>query len=407
MSYRVVITGIGAVSTLGHNCDEITQALFNGHSGIGIDLDRKSLGFLSPLTGIIKPFTPKYNLQRKQKKTMPDFAQWAYEAVMQALEMSEIALEDLENPQSGIIFGSDSSALAAIVQTDKLLHSKNTTSIGSGLVFQSMTSCISMNLNTLLRTQGACWTISAACSSSGHAVGQAADLIALGKQERVICGGAQEINWQSMCSFDGIGAFSQHVQQPEKASRPFDSKRDGLVPSGGAAAIILERYDAAKKRGAKILGEIIGYGFSSDGENIATPSSSGLGRAMKMALSQGQKSVSDVSYLCAHATSTRVGDAMEATNIKAVFRDTAVPISSLKALTGHELWMSGASQVVYSTLMAKAGFIAANANFIEADKEYSDLNILKENLPYPPKIVLCNAAGFGGTNSSLLIDFNF
>ena len=405
MGYRVAITGIGIISTLGQTCDEVTEALASCTSGIGIDQERVSLGFLSPLSGILASFTPQYELSRKNRKTMPDFAQWAHEAVMQAITMSSLTLEDLANPQTGIIFGSDSSAMAAITQAEKLQQTKATTSLGSGLVFQSMTSCISMNLNTILQTKGACWTLSAACASGGHAVGQAADLITLGRQERMICGGAQEINWQSMCSFDGIGAFSQQVNTPKKASRPFDSQRDGLVPSGGAAAILLERYDIAQKRGAKILGEVIGYGFSSDGENIASPSETGLGRSMQMALSQAKLSPADISYICAHATSTSIGDAMEARNIMNVFGSIPVPVSSTKALTGHELWMSGASQVVYATLMAQAGFTVANANFIEADTACSNLAIIKENLRYPPSITLCNAAGFGGTNSSLLLRF--
>lgn len=403
MAYRVAITGIGIISTLGHDCATVTQSLATSRSSISVDYERIALGFSSPLSGMMGDFIPQFFLSRKQRKTMPDFAQWSHEAVMQAITMSGLILEDISNPQTGIIFGCDSSSLAAIEQTEGLMESRSTASLGSGLVFRGMTSCISMNIGTILGTQGACWTVSAACASGGHAVGQAADLIALGRQERVICGAAQEINWQSICSFDGIGAFSQRCDMPEQASRPFDANRDGLVPSGGAAGILLERYDLAQKRGARILGEVLGYGFSSDGENIVCPSRFGLERAMRMALNHARLSPQDISYLCAHATSTPAGDAMEAFNITSVFGDNTVPVSSTKALTGHELWMSGASQVVYAVLMAQGGFTAANAHFTEPDEITARLNIIRQTLPVPPTYVLCNAAGFGGTNSSLAL----
>jgi 3-oxoacyl-[acyl-carrier-protein] synthase-1 len=268
-----------------------------------------------------------------------------------------------------------------------------------------MNSTVTMNLNTLLRTRGACWTISSACSSGGHAVGQAADLIALGRQERVVCGGAQEINWESMCSFDGLGAFSTRIDEPQAASRPFDARRDGLVPSGGAAALVLERMDLAKARGAAILGEVAGYGFSSDGDHISVPSRDGLRRAMRMALANADMRPGDVDYLCAHATTTPAGDAAEAEKILAGFGAKTPWISSLKSMTGHELWMSGASQVVYATIMARQGFIAPNINFSEPDEWSARLRIVTETIPRPPETVLCNSAGFGGTNACLALRF--
>jgi 3-oxoacyl-[acyl-carrier-protein] synthase-1 len=268
-----------------------------------------------------------------------------------------------------------------------------------------MTSTITMNLNTILRTRGACWTIASACSSGGHAVGQAADLIALGRQERVICGGAQEINWQSMCSFDGLGSFSTRVDSPERACRPFDKDRDGLIPSGGAAAVVLERYDLAKARGARVLGEVLSYGFSSDGEQLSVPSDTGLQRAMLKALAGAALQPADIDYICAHATATPAGDAAEARNLRTVFGGQTPPVSALKSMTGHELWMSGASQIVYCTLMAMDGFIAPSANFSEGDSDTAGLNIVKTALERPPRLVLCNAAGFGGTNSCLVLRF--
>lgn len=334
---------------------------------------------------------------------MPDFAVHAFAAVINALKMSGLDQDDIQNQDTGLIFGCDSSCIAAIEQVDLLREHKETKSIGSGLIFRSMTSTVTMNLNTILKTKGACWTISSACSSGGHAIGQAAGLIALGQQDIVICGGAQEINWESMCSFDGLGAFSVRIDNPAAASRPFDINRDGLVPSGGAAALVLERYDLAKKRGVKILGEIIGYAFSSDGCSLSVPSQDGLERAMTKALKTAGIKPSNIDYICAHATSTPAGDAAEADNIYNVFGEDSPWVSSTKSMTGHELWMSGASQVVYSVIMARQGFIAPNINFERPDKSSEKLKIVEKTIDFPPRKVLCNSAGFGGTNACIII----
>ncbi len=401
--YRVAITGIGIISCLGNNIEAVGDSLKKGRSGIVIDEIRREMGFRSPLTGAIKGFSPDAYLSRKQRKTMPDFAVQAYASAMDALSMAGLDEDDIRNPETGLIFGCDSSSVAAVEQVDLLRKYRETKSIGSGLVFRSMTSTITMNLNTILKTKGACWTISSACSSGGHALGQAAGLIALGQQERIICGGAQEINWESMCSFDGLGAFSINLEDPAAASRPFDIYRDGLVPSGGAAAVILERYDLAKKRGTRILGEIAGYGFSSDGSNLSVPDGEGLGRAMIKALTAAGITPSEVDYISAHATSTPAGDAAEACSIIKIFGEKTPFISSTKSMTGHELWMSGASQVVYSVIMVQHGFIAPNINFNKPDKGFETLNIAGETKYFTPRNILCNAAGFGGTNSCLVI----
>ncbi|WP_320173229.1 beta-ketoacyl-[acyl-carrier-protein] synthase family protein [Maridesulfovibrio sp.] len=403
--YKVAITGIGAISVLGVDLETIADALKKGRSGIEVDEERIKLGFESPLTGVIKDFTPNTWLGRKQRKTMPDFAVQAYAAAKQALALSGLTEEDLHNDESGLIFGCDSSCIAALDQVELLKERGETSLIGSGAVFRSMTSCVTMNLNTLFKTRGAAWTISSACSSGGHAVGQALNLIATGQQERIICGGAQELNWQSMCSFDGLGAFSNRTDNPAQASRPFDKNRDGLVPSGGAAAIMLERYDLAKKRGAEILGVISGYGFSSDGEHISVPGRNGLARAGAKALKQAGLTPADIDYICAHATATPAGDGAEAANIRTLFGDISPRISSTKSMTGHELWMSGASQIVYTTLMNRYGFTAPNINFTEGDDETSCLNILTETENRPPQKALLNSAGFGGTNSCLVLEF--
>lgn len=336
---------------------------------------------------------------------MPDFAVQAYAAAKQALDQSGLTEENLHNDESGLIFGCDSSCIAALNQVELLKERGETSLIGSGAVFRSMTSCVTMNLNTLFKTRGAAWTISSACSSGGHAIGQAAGLIAMGQQERIICGGAQEINWQSMCSFDGLGAFSSHSGNPAQASRPFDKDRDGLVPSGGAAAVMLERYDLAQKREAEILGVVSGYGFSSDGEHISVPGRNGLAKAGAKALKQAGLSPADIDYICAHATATPAGDGAEAANIKILFDNNCPRISSTKSMTGHELWMSGASQVVYTTLMNRYGFTAANINFSAGDEDSAGLNILGITDSRPPQKALLNSAGFGGTNSCLVLEF--
>ncbi|SDN97884.1 3-oxoacyl-[acyl-carrier-protein] synthase-1 [Desulfonauticus submarinus] len=403
--YRVAITGIGIISCLGNTIEDVAKALYKGKSGIEIDPKRIELGFKSPLTGIIKNFDPQKYLSKKQRKTMPLFAIQAYAAVEQALKQAKLDFKSIQNEKTGLIFGSDSTCAAAVQQVDLLRKFKETKMIGSGLVFQSMNSTITMNLNTILKTKGASWTISSACSSGAHAIGQAFNLIALGQQERVICGGAQEIAWEAVCSFDALGAFSTKINNPQGASRPFDANRDGLVPSGGAAALILEQYDLAKQRGAKILGEILSYSFSSDGNHLTIPQAEGLKRTMESCLKQANITPKDVNYICAHATSTQAGDAVEAQAIKQVFENYSPYVSSTKSMTGHELWMSGASQIVYSTIMANYEFIAPNINFQTPDKYSQELNIAKETIETKPNFVLCNAAGFGGTNASILLRY--
>ncbi|GAB1410781.1 beta-ketoacyl-[acyl-carrier-protein] synthase family protein [Desulfovibrionales bacterium] len=403
--HRVAITGLGIVSSIGCSLTEVSKSLRTGRSGIVQDHIRTEMGFISPFTGVISNFSPTFPLSRKQRKTMPEFVQWAAEAAFAALTHAGLTPEDIHNDKTGLVFGCDSSCLAAIEQTQKLLKTKSTASLGSGLVFQSMTSCITMNLNAILQTKGAAWTISGACASGGHAVGQAADMIMLGRQERIICGAAQEINWQSMCSFDGLGAFAAPTSSTHAASRPFDASRTGLVPSGGAAAIVLERYDLAEQRGATILGEVKGYGFSSDGENISVPSETGLARAMRMALNAAKLFPQDISLVCAHATATPLGDTCEAQNLLHIFPEKSVPVTATKSMTGHELWMAGAAQVVYATLMAQHGFIAPTINLAEPDAVSAKLDIVQTLRPASLANILCNSAGFGGTNASLILGF--
>lgn len=400
--HRVAITGIGIVSVLGLTGAQVADALYHGRSGIVAEPERLARGFRSALTGRIEGFEPGRWLNRKQRKTMPEFVVQAYAATLDALKESGLAPEDVRSERCGLIFGNDSSVEAAVEQAEALRLSGRTTAMGSGHVFRTMNSTITMNLNALLGNRGASWTVSAACASAAHAVGQAADCIRLGRQDRMICGGAQELGWQAVSSFDGLGAFSI-CEVPEEASRPFDARRDGLVPSGGAAALVLEEYSLAIRRGARILGEILGFGCTSDGESLAVPSPSGLAGAMRMALEEAGLTPADIDLLNAHATSTPRGDAAEAANIRAVFGAACPPVTALKSLTGHELWMSGAAQVVYTVLMAGRGFTAGTRNFQEPDPDTAGIPVLVRTVERPPRTVLCNSAGFGGSNACLAL----
>jgi 3-oxoacyl-[acyl-carrier-protein] synthase-1 len=401
---RVVITGLGIVSSIGIGNDAVVRALKEMKSGIKVLPERSDLGFRSALSGVIEGFEPRFmRFGRKIKKSMPEFVEWAVDATLEALDVAKLEMLTLKSPDVGLIFGNDSVAKPSYDQAAMTKRVKNTAALHSGTVFQSMNSTVTMNLNSLLGTQGAAWTLSGACASGSHAVGQAADLIAAGRQKVMICGGAQEITWESVCSFDALCAFSLREQDPTAASRPFDRDRDGLVPSGGAAAVILEDRDFALERGAKILGEVCGYAFSSDGGHIAVPNGDGIERCMREALNRADVSPSQIDYLCAHGTSTPVGDAVEAEAIARVFASGSPWVSSLKSMTGHEMWMSGAAQVVYTLLAAGQGFIPGNLNFVAPDENTKCLRINPETLFEEMEFVLCNAAGFGGTNSCLVL----
>ncbi|MCC6544496.1 MAG: beta-ketoacyl-[acyl-carrier-protein] synthase family protein [Nitrospirae bacterium] len=400
--HQVAITGIGIVSTLGTGREKVKESLQKGRSGIRSDPHRKDLGFRSALTGFIDDFThPK--LDRKRSRTLTSFGLQAYAAAIEAMETAGWSAEMVQNERTGIIIGNDSSTVANFQQVSITLKEKRTFDIGASLVFQALNSTVSMNLNTILGTRGAAWTLSGACASGGHAIGQASDLIAMGRQDRMICGGVQEITWESVASFDATNAFSLREDYPQKASRPFDRGRDGLIPSGGAAIVALERYDLAKKRGADILGIIHAYSFSSDGSKLSVPSGEGLERCIRECLRRAELTTDKVDYICAHATSTPIGDMMEANAIHNVFGTSTPWVSSIKAMTGHEMWMAGAAQVVYSVIMGLEGFIAPNINFEEQEEGTPPLKIAVETIDVRPEMILCNSAGFGGTNSCLLI----
>ncbi len=400
---RVVITGRGIYSCLGKNAEEVTASLQEGRSGIIYDPIRKEMGFRSALVGNVETPDLKKELGRKDRKNMPEEALFAYVSTKQALDHAGMSQEFIDQNEVGILFGNDSTAGAVIEGVDLLRAKKDTTLIGSGNIFQSMNCTVTMNLSTIFRLKGVNFTVSAACASGSHSIGMGYLLIKMGLQKQVICGGAQEINPYAFGSFDGIGTFSTREDQPTKASRPFDANRDGLVPSGGAATVILESLESAQARGANILAEVVGYGFSSNGEHISNPNANGQERALRMALEMGKVDPSEVDYINAHATSTPVGDKFEAQAIHTVFGDNGPLVSSTKSMTGHECWMAGASEAVYSLLMMENGFVAPNINLEEPDQASKNLNIARETTKKELKTVLSNSFGFGGTNSTLIL----
>lgn len=400
--YRVAIVGMGIVSSLGSDHPTVIDSLRQGISGIVVDPARIELGFRSPLTGKIKGFV-KPDLKNKQLRTLTEEALQAYSAALGAYTQAGWSNEELTSPQTGLILGNDSTTIPVSEAVEITKNEKRTLPVGATRIFMSLNSHITMNLNTLLQNQGASWTISGACASGGHAIGQSADLIASGRQERILCGGVQEINWQAVCSFDATDAFSTRVDEPGKASRPFDMHRDGLVPSGGAAIVALERMDLAEKRGAHILGEVLGYSFSADGYKLSVPSGEGLERCMKDVIHRAAVSVEDIDYISAHATSTPIGDLKEAEAIYKVFGKDMPWVSSIKSMTGHEMWMAGAALVVYGLLMSQGGFIAPNINFSGQEDGAPPLKIARETIDQTPEIMLLNSAGFGGTNCCLII----
>lgn len=402
MDRRVVITGIGIYSCIGENLTEVLDSLRNGRSGIVYDEARKEFGYRSCLTGYVKEPDLKPYLTRRQRIGMHQPAMYAYMATMEAMANAGLDVDFLEKTETGIIYGNDSTAGAVIETIDKARERKDTTLIGSGDIFQNMNCTVNMNLSTIYKLKGINLTLSAACASGSHSIGMGYLLIKQGLQDRVVCGGAQEVNVYAMGSFDGLGAFSIRHDDPTKASRPFDRDRDGLVPSGGAATVIIESLESALKRNAPIYGEIIGYGFSSNGDHISNPNFDGQYRSLTMSLKQAGIDANVIDYINAHATSTPVGDGTEAQVLSEVL-GSHIPVSSTKSMTGHECWMAGASEIIYSLLMMHNDFIAPNINFENPDEDSAKINIISEYTEKKIDCFLSNSFGFGGTNSSLIV----
>ena len=394
---------MGIWSCLGTNLEEVKDSLYNGRSGIGLDEERLTYGYRSGLTGFVKRPQLKSFLDRRLRMGLSEEAEYAYMASREAFEMAQIDESYLLSHEVGAIFGNDSSA-KAVVSTNQIMEEKHDSAlVGSGLVFQELNSTVNMNMSTIFHLRGVNFTVSSACASGSHSIGLAYMLIRQGLQDMVLCGGAQEVNIYAMSSFDALNTFSIRMDEPTKASRPFDKNRDGLVPSGGAAALVLEEYDHAVKRGATILAEVCGYGFSSNGGGISQPSDEGCVIAISRAMEDAGVIADDIDYINAHATSTPQGDMYEAKALNRLFNGERALISSTKSMTGHECWMAGASEIVYSTLMMRNNFVAPNINFEEPDEYSEPLNIAAKTVDTEINCVLSNSFGFGGTNSALVI----
>lgn len=400
---HVVITGMGIWSCLGKDINEVKDSLFAGASGIGIDDARLEYGYRSALTGIVERPKLKGVLDRRLRVGMSEEAEFAFMASKQAFEQANVDDDYLKNNEVGIIFVNDSSSKAVVEAHEVMKEKKDSALIGSGSIFQSMNSTVNMNLSTIFHLRGINLTISAACASGSHSIGIGYLMIRDGLQDMILAGGAQEVNVYAMSSFDALGTFSARMDNPTAASRPFDKDRDGLVPSGGAAALVLEDYEHAVARGANILAEVVGYGFSSNGGGISSPSDKGSYIAMTRALEDAGLSADDIDYVNAHATSTPQGDDLEAKALDELFNGKKALISSTKSMTGHECWMAGASEAVYSIIMMQNNFVAPNINLDEPSEAASQLNLARVTTPKELDIILSNSFGFGGTNSALVI----
>ena len=395
---------MGIWSCLGTTLDEVRQSLYDGKSGIIFSQERKDLGFRSPYCADVPKADLKPFVNRNFRQFMPEEAQYAYMSTKDALADAKLDQDYIDAHEVGIIFGNDSVAEATMKALDKFREFGSTAACGSGAIFQSMNSTVTMNLACLFHLKGINLTASAACASGSQSIGLAWLLIKNGLQECVVCGGAQEANLYGVASFDGIQSFAlRDDDDATKASRPFDKDRNGLVPGGGAATLILESYESAVKRGAPILAEIISWGFSGNGDHISTPNVAGPARSLELCLKQSGISPREIGYVNAHATSTKIGDSREAQAIAQIFGDYRVPVTSTKGQTGHEMWMAGASEIIYSLLMMKNDFIAGNLNFENPDDETACINVVPKTIEAHFDTFLSNSFGFGGTNSTLIV----
>ena len=401
---RVVITGMGIYSCIGKNLDEVKDSLYNGKSGIGIDPVRKELGYFSALTGILERPDLKKLLDRRKRHCLPEQGEYAYLATLEAFRNAGIDEAFLESNEVGILYGNDSSAAPVINAVDIIREKKNTALVGSGSIFQSMNSTVTMNLSVIFKLRGVNFTIAGACASGSHAIGMGYLLIKSGLQDCILCGGAQEVNPYAVGSFDGLSAFSTQEAEPEKASKPFDKRRDGLIPSGGAASLVLESYESAVKRGAPILAEVIGYGFSSNGDHISVPNVDGPRRSLQMAVKDAGIALERIKYINAHATSTPMGDEIEVAAIKKVFDKNLkhIWVNSTKSLTGHCLYSAGLIELIATILEMRGGFVHPNLNLEEPiDTELNLVGNMAREVQFD--YAMSNSFGFGGINTCVII----
>jgi 3-oxoacyl-[acyl-carrier-protein] synthase-1 len=397
---RVVVTGMGVVSSIGNNKQEVLDSLREGRSGIEFAQEYADHGFRSQIHGAVHVDTEAL-IDRKLRRFMGDAAAFNYIAMREALEDAGLGEDEISDPRYGIIVGSGGASHANIVLTADILREKGVRKVGPYMVTRTMGSTVSANLATAFKIKGVNYSISSACSTSAHCIGNAMELIQWGKQDMVFAGGGEELGWASSAMFDAMGALStKYNDRPAEASRAFDVARDGFVISGGGGLLVLEELEHAKARGAKIYAEVVGYGATSDGYDMVAPSGEGAVRCMQQALSTVD---GPVGYINAHGTSTPAGDIPELNAVREVFGDKCPPVSSTKSLTGHALGAAGVNEAVYSLLMMEAGFLCASANINELDPAAEGMPILRERADnVDVTAVMSNSFGFGGTNASLV-----
>jgi len=397
---RVVITGMGIVSSIGNNQQEVTESLRSGRSGIRFQPEYAELGFRSQVAGDIN-LNPAEMIDRKLFRFMGDSAAFNFIAMQEAIADANLNDQQIRSDRTGLIMGSGGASCANIVEAADILRSKGVKKIGPYRVTRTMSNTNSACLSTAFKNRGVSYSISSACSTSAHCIGNAAELIQWGKQDVVFAGGGEEVHWSLSCLFDAMGAMSsKYNETPEIASRPYDVNRDGFVISGGAGVLVLESLEHAQARDANIIAELVGYGATSDGYDMVQPSGEGAVRCMQQALGDGKL---DVDYINTHGTSTPVGDSREMEAIKSVFGNNIPPISSSKSLTGHALGAAGVNEAIYSLLMLKHQFISASANIVTIDPSLVDYPIIQSCVQNAQlQTVMSNSFGFGGTNASLL-----
>ena len=397
---RVVVTGMGIVSSIGNNCKEVLASLQQLKSGIKHSPVYAEMGLRSQVEGSIN-IDAKAHIDRKILRFMGDAAAYCYIAMKEAIEQARLLPEQISNIRTGLVVGNGGASPSAQVEAADTLRASGVKRIGPYAVTKTMASTTSACLATPFAIKGVNYSISSACSTSAHCIGHAAELIQMGKQDIVFAGGGEEVHWTMTSMFDAMGALSTNYNAtPEIASRAYDANRDGFVISGGGSILVLEEYEHAKARGATIIAELTGYGATSDGYDMVQPSGEGAVRCMQMALAEHG---GDVDYINAHGTSTPVGDTRELEAIKTAFAGKTVPpISSTKSLTGHALGAAGSNEAIYSLLMLQNQFLTASAHIETLDPNAGDLPILRESREQPLNAVMSNSFGFGGTNATLI-----
>ncbi len=399
---RVVVTGLGIVSCLGNERQQVLEALRTGRSGIRFKEEYADKGFRSQVAGVVDIDLDAL-IDRKLRRFMGDAAAYAYVSMAQAIEDAGLAPDQVSNERTGLIAGSGGASSANQVEAADVLREKGLRRVGPYRVTRTMGSTVSACLSTPFRIKGVNYSISSACATSAHCIGSAMEQIQLGKQDVVFAGGGEEEHWTLSCLFDAMGALSTHYNDtPEKASRPYDQARDGFVIAGGGGMLVLEELEHARARGAKIYAEVVGYGATSDGHDMVAPSGEGAVRCMRQAMATVNGSID---YINTHGTSTPVGDVAELKAIREVFGNTTPAMSSTKSLTGHSLGATGVQEAIYSLLMMEHDFIAASANIDNLDDQADGFDIVTE-CREGAKIdrVLSNSFGFGGTNACLVLE---